>query len=184
MGYNTDALKKNIKNIEPSLRKYIKIMDLIYKVDVSKNAAFQKLYNGYYRVRQRKPEFYSKYYSFMESNKDKGVSFRDTVLHLYREFGWIEASFSSKLVATINPDMPIWDSVILGHLHLHKPQYTSRDRINKTIDIYGRICDWYQEFLHSSDGMHMIKTFDRAYPHTGISPVKKIDFILWQTRKE
>jgi len=182
LGNNTDTLEKTIACIEPSLRKYIEIMNLVHNVDVSEDTSFQRLYNGYYRVRQRKPEFYSRYYSFMESNKIKGVSFKDALLYLYREFGWIEASFSSKLVATINPDMPIWDSVVLGHLQLHRPQYASRDRIKKTIDIYDKICDWYQRFLHSSDGMDMIRAFDQAYPYTDISAVKKVDFILWQTR--
>ena len=182
MDFHIGNLDKTIHFIEPSLRRYIEIMKLVHNIDVSKDAAFQRLYNGYYRVRQRKPEFYKKYYSFMENHKDKDVSFEDTFLYFYQEFGRIEASFSSKLVATINPNMPIWDSVVLGHLQLKKPKYTSHDRIKETIAVYDTICDWYQKYLLSPDGMDMIEEFDRTYPYTDISPVKKIDFILWQTR--
>jgi hypothetical protein len=49
----------------------------------------------------------------MERNKENPPSFEKTITYIYEELDRFEASFSSKLVATLNPAMPIWDSVVL-----------------------------------------------------------------------
>ncbi|MDY0209336.1 MAG: hypothetical protein RBR48_04065, partial [Bacilli bacterium] len=46
--------------------KYRKIMSIVNTTDVSKNEDFQKLFNGFYRVRQRNEEWYKEFYSLFE----------------------------------------------------------------------------------------------------------------------
>lgn len=53
---------------------------------------------NFYKMRQRKPEYYSDYFEFMEINKDKPLLYKDVVNHFYDRFERIEASFSSELV--------------------------------------------------------------------------------------
>lgn len=172
-----------LEKIEVGLRKYIDIMDMLHKVDVSKDMGFQRRYNGFYKLRQRKPEFYKGYYEFMESNKKKDICFNETLRILYNEFGRIEISFSSKLVATINPRSPVWDEFVLKNLNLKKPNYGSPEtRINKAIEIYSKIQQWYSKFLITTEAKQWIELFDSRYPNTNITDVKKIDLILWQMR--
>ena len=170
-----------LPKIEPGLRKYLNIMNRIHKVDVTIDADFQRSYNGFYRVRQRKKDFYDTYYSFMEDNKNSAPSFEETLLYIHKELGRVEASFSSKLVATLNPDMPIWDSVVLQNLNLKMPN-SSSNRLFKTIMLYDKICRWYAEFKSSDEGKSMIELFDNYYPGTLITDTKKVDFVLWQIR--
>lgn len=176
-------INDSVKRVKPGLVKYLRIMDTLNNVDVSTNEDFQKAYNGFYRMRQRKSEFYEKYYSFMESNKNnKEISFEKTLLYFHNELGRVEASFSSKLIATINPSLPIWDSVVLKNLNLKQPYTYSKDRVEKTILLYNKINLWYQDIIESEQGKRIISIFDSNYPNTPITNVKKIDFVLWQMR--
>ena len=55
--------QKAIDNISIALSKYNYIMDRLNQTNVSLDTAFQKKYNGFYRMRQRPPE----YLSFIEA---------------------------------------------------------------------------------------------------------------------
>lgn len=179
-----DAEKVHIAlhKIEPGLKKYISIMSKIKETDVSKNSVFQKEYNGFYRMRQRKPEFYFDYFQFMEQCKNQDLTFHEVLTHFYDKFGRIEASFSSKLLASINPNMPVWDEFVLQNLQLKRPTQYEKNRLDKTINLYNQICQWYSQFLDTDEANHMILLFDTMYPECNLSKVKKIDLILWQMR--
>jgi len=178
-----DNTKRIIYKIEPGLKKYNTIMDKIHSVDVSKDAEFQRNFNGFYRMRQRSKTFYSTYYSLMEKCKSTPMEFKDILETLYHELNRVEPSFSSKLLATINTSMPIWDVFVLKNLNLKKPPQYSKTRLEDTVKLYDKIVNWYHHKTKSSEGIEMIKIFDEAYPDSNISNIKKIDFILWQTRK-
>jgi hypothetical protein len=175
-------LQEAIKKAKPGLEKYLKIMSLVKMVDVSKEKEFQRAFNGFYRVRQRPQSFYDTFYSFMEENKESAPSFEKTLKYIHKELGRIEPSFSSKLVATINPNLPIWDSVVLNNLQLKPPAYHRKDRIEETIVLYERIVEWYKDYLIDEEGQKIIELFDKEYPNTGITDIKKIDFVIWQIR--
>lgn len=179
---NIEQINKAIINAEPGLTKYLVIMDRFNRVDVSRDEHFQKLYNGFYRVRQRKEDFYKKYFSFMEIGKKDNPSFEQTLRYFHEELGRVEASFSSKLVATINPMMPVWDSIVLQNLKLKKPHTYSGNRIAETVDLYNEIAMWYKEFTNSEEGKQILNLFNNKYPRINITNVKKIDLVLWQMR--
>jgi len=179
-----DFVKVNeaLIKIEPGLTKYLYIMKIINETDVSKDLEFQKKFNGFYRIRQRNTEFYTEYYNLMQSYKNKGISFDSVLRHFYDVLGRVEASFSSKMVATINPNLPVWDEFVLKNLNLKKPSYGAKDRVNKTIELYKTIVDWYDDFLLTDDAKQMLDLFESKYPNTDITNIKKIDLILWQMR--
>jgi len=58
-------------------------MERFRAVDVSLDEDFQRTFNGFYRVRRRKPEFYKTLYGFLENNKGKQVTFREALEYLY-----------------------------------------------------------------------------------------------------
>jgi hypothetical protein len=176
----TEALKK----AKPGLEKYLKIMSLVNMEDVTNDKEFQRAFNGFYRVRQRPQVFYDTFYSFMEENKGSAPSFEKTLKYFEKELKRIEPSFSSKLVATINPNLLIWDSVVLDNLQLKPPAYYRKDRIEESIKLYERIVDWYKDYLKDEEGQKMIELFDEEYPNTGITDIKKIDFVIWQIRDD
>jgi hypothetical protein len=94
----------------------------------------------------------------------------------------LEASFSSKLMATINPDKPVWDEFVLKNLGIIKPPTYSKNRIEKTVDVYKRIEHFYDEFLQTMECQELVAKFDMHFPNTKITKTKKVDLLLWQTR--
>lgn len=168
--------------LEPGLHKYKVIMEKLNSTDVSKDKEFQKLFNGFYRIRQRKQEFYQAYYLILEESKGKNCSFGEILEKIYKETGRFEASFSSKLFATVAPHKPVWDSFVLQNLGLKAPYTNDKRRMEKIIILYDEISKWYEEFLHTQEAKEILSLFNDKYPNANITDVKKIDLILWQIR--
>lgn len=165
--------------INDGLKKYCSIMTELYQTDVAQDKAFQRMFNGFYRMRQRPKDFYSVYFSFLEENKmNKDLTFEEVLTYLFRETGEVHASFSSKLLATVRPEMPIWDKFVLQNLGLRPTYGYEANRLEKTVVLYQKICDWY----HTEDAAKKLEEFNAVFPEAEISDVKKIDFILWATR--
>jgi hypothetical protein len=175
----TNAVRKAAKGID----QYIEIMELLPTVDVSNHAGFQKKYNAFYRVRQRPISWYQNYYSILESSKKSQPTFEQIIDKLNEVMGRYEPSFSSKLVSTIDPSKPIWDIHILKNTGHTAPPYNSKDKIQLAKKAYLSIEEWYKNILTSDNGKMYIDIFDELVPHQDkITNLKKIDFILWQTR--
>ena len=81
--------------------KYKMIIENVRKVDVSADLDFQRTYNGFYRIR-RNAEWRAAYYGLFEEIKNSNPTFEQIIRTLYRDTGNIEASFSSKMLATVD----------------------------------------------------------------------------------
>ena len=162
--------------------KYKQIMEMVRKTDVSSDPDFQRTFNGFYRVR-RNAEWRKTYYDLFETVKDSDPSFKSIIKTMYDATGNIEASFSSKMLATINPDMPIWDRYVVQNLCLNMKGKTKVDQLKCAIDLYDQMRSWYADFLQTENGKDCIAEFDRTLPgYVWMSDVKKIDFYLWSIR--
>lgn len=180
-------LSKNVSvaitKAKPGIEKYLALMDLHGKVNATTDVAFQRAYNGFYRMRQRPASFYQAYYTLMEQLRGSKPTFDYVLDTLHAATGRFEPSFSSKMVATLNPDKPIWDKFVLLNLGMVPPASYRRTRIDETKKCYAAIEGWFQTFLSSAEGANWIKQFDQLVPsHTKFTDTKKVDLILWQTR--
>ena len=163
------------------LEKYSFIINRFHKVDVSKDIFFQTKFNGFYRVRRGK-EWRKCFYELFEKGKTKELSFREIIIYLYEKTGNVEASFSSKMLATLNPDKPIWDQYILKNLNFQLVG-EGRQKLNNAIFIYSKIENWYKEFLKTPNAKECIEAFDKEFPmYQWLSDIKKIDCFLWKIR--
>lgn len=179
-----DRINQAIDNAKPGIKKYLELMDLLYAVDVSKDEAFQKKYKGFYRVR-RNDAWCLVYFRLMEESKSRKPTFPDILDALHARIGndAYEPSFASKLVATLNPLCPVWDVHVLRNTGHTPPSYTSRTKHADANTAYVSIVDWYGTFMKSSEARQWIRLFSRQVTdHDKISDLKKVDFILWQTR--
>ena len=77
------------------VEKYADIMKAFLSVNVATDKAFQRKFNGFYRVR-RNEEWQGYYYSIMEQGKISEFSFEQVLRELYVKTGKVEASFVSK----------------------------------------------------------------------------------------
>lgn len=174
-----DALSKANKGIS----QYAALMSLFPNVDVSTDTEFQRKYNAFYRVQRRQQAWYRSYYTLMQRLKEAPPVFADVLDQIHSLTGRYEPSFASKLVATINPSKPIWDVHVLANTGHKAPGYFRKDKLALAKSAYASIESWYSTFLQSSEGKLCVSEFDRVAPgHRDFTDLKKVDFVLWQTR--
>lgn len=186
MNENTQWEKKvDWVKLKVGLNKYQSIMNQFESIErLIDDSYFQTKYKGFYRVR-RNAAFCEIYFKFMQDNRsNKEITFEETLKHLHTNLDRVEASFASKLIATINPYLPVWDKEVLGNINseLNYTNLKTNDRINLCVDKYEAMKNWYQDKLNSSIGQEYIAKFDSRFPNTNLTNLKKIDLILWQTR--
>ena len=163
------------------LAKYERILHLFKDVDISQDEGFQKLFNGFYRVR-RDADWRREYYTLFESKKNSTPSFEEIITILYEKTGKVEASFASKMIATIDTEMPIWDQYVLRNLGLEL-EGTKETKLSNAITLYRGIGQWYAEYLETENAEDCIAEFDRFLPeYAWLTRVKKIDCFLWSMR--
>ena len=166
--------------IVSGLDAYCKIMKLYKNVDVSENVDFQRTFNYFYKVR-RNEQWRKIYYDIFQRLRDKNPSFDEIINEIFEKTGRVEASFSSKMLATINPNMPIWDQYVLDKLDIRTgyQYYNKSKQLEDAKTNYKIIVDWYNRNLTSE----RIWEFDDNFPkYKDISAIKKIDFLLWGIR--
>ena len=164
------------------LDKYQYIMEQAKQIDVSENADFQRTFNGFYMVR-RNEEWRKIYYSLFESVKTETPTFESIITHLYKTTGNLEPSFSSKMLATIFPEKPIWDRYVVQNLGMELVGTIKQEKLQNAIALYADIEKWYEDFLKTDKAKECVLIFDRMLPdYKWLSNIKKIDCILWSIR--
>ena len=173
--FSTESKKRGIE-------KYADIMKAFHTVNAATDKAFQKKYNGFYRVR-RNGEWQAHYYAIMEQGKSSELSFEQVLRELYIKTGKVEASFVSKLLHTLNNELPIWDKFVLQNLGLKMPTCQGEKKIEYTIRVYQEIISWYKNALSIPEINQKLLEFDELFPeYKWFSTTKKLDFLLWQMR--
>ena len=169
--------------VSMGLDKYGIIINRVNAVNVSKDTDFQRQFNGLYGVR-RNSEWRKIYYDLFEKMKAGPATFAKIITALFEKTGQIEASFSSKMLATLHMDKPIWDRHVVQNLGLLLTGKNKQEQLENAIALYFDIEKWYSNFLGTNDAKKCLSIFDSALPrYTWLSDVKKIDFFLWSIKQ-
>ncbi len=163
------------------LEKYLWLQAQRDVCDVRSDSEFRRRFNGFYRVR-RSQDWQDKFYDVLETKKGQTVSFVEVLEALHRTTRRYEASFASKLLATIDPSMPVIDSVVLRNLKLRLPPSPSKQRGARIADLHSKLVISFTEFLRMRTGRHLVRRFREEYPTANITEIKMVDLVLWQTR--
>lgn len=167
-----------MNNLQKSINKYKAVQKRFKETNVSTDTEFQRMFSGFYRVR-RNAEWKGAYFRLFEEIKSKpDVTFDDILDGLYAKTKRVEASFASKMLATVNVSMPIWDKFVLQNLHLKVPAKSGSEKIAAVKETYKKIVAWYQ----TDEARKHLDRFNKTYPDCDISDVKKTDFSLWSDR--
>ena len=173
------VLLKRVSDID----KYVLTIKNVHNTNVAQDREYQKNFNGFYKMRQRSAEWYECYYEIFEKAKMQGYSFETIITEFYKSRGRIEPSFTSKMVATLNPDMPIWDKFVLQNLNMKLEGNCKEVRLRNAIELYGAIVEQYKTFMKTDEAHKWTAEFDRILSnYSWLTPTKKIDFILWSIR--
>lgn len=171
-----------LPKIEKGLQQYLWLQSKITgNRDFHEDTEFRRKYNHFYRIR-RASAWQNVFYGLMDRAKKEQLHLQFVLDALRQSTGRVEASFASKLLATINPALPVIDSVILKNLGMRLPSATEPDRILKVCKIHKQLAECFQEFLNSDNGKYLVEAFKRKYPNAKITETKMLDLVLWQTR--
>lgn len=173
-----------LPKVSTGLAQYQKIQELFGQKNrtVANNVDFQNRFNVFYRVR-RNENWRRIYFSLMEEARNENFSFRKILALLIQETNSFEASFASKMAATINPELPVIDKFVLQNAGLCLPAYNAQNRAEKINSIYNSLRKSLDEFLISENGEYLVSAFDSVYKISNISNMKKLDLALWKTRE-
>jgi hypothetical protein len=189
-------LSSLVKNIDPvlaritlsQLQRYSRLCSELRMTNIVENFEYRRMFNGFYRMQRRSQDWYNYYFSLLESKKNSvGVTFRDIIEQIYREQKRIEPSFSSKLVATLCPEKPIYDRYIGENLSLTIPaaHWNAEHRMSGYIEMYSNLEDKMNCLIHDARFLEILKpAFDTKFSEyeNCFTDVKKLDFLLWQHR--
>lgn len=173
-------------------RKWFKLLDayLFLRENIERAdhadifAEYQKKFNYFYQVR-RNAGWRAKFYElFSRHAQTRNADFASILKSLHEKTGMVEASFASKFAATINPDLPLIDRHVLSHIGRKLPPSGRRaeERIPFIIALHSEMQTGFAAFLKSSAaGKHLVDRFTAEFEHAKISPMKMLDFVLWQS---
>jgi hypothetical protein len=134
---------------------------------------------------KKPPEYYKVYFRTLEQlRQGKELSIRQVLETLH----WVEhrkeLSFASKMLATHDPTLPVWDSKVRQQINqrssLHLKQLFKS--IDECVEAYAHMAKWYKAFMRSEEAHKIIQEFDDRFPGQKIKAIKKVDLVLWQTR--
>ncbi len=172
-------IQKALERLADGLKRYQWLQANVSKCNVAVDPEFQRRFTAFYRVR-RNSEWRKEFFAVMEKSKSGGTNFPETLQTIHRSTGRIEASFASKLVATLDPSKPVIDKFVLQCFKLRLPNWGSADRVENTILLHRSLCLKYDGLMAGPDGANIRNMFDERYPNAKITDIKKVDLVLWQ----
>lgn len=174
-----------------SIMVYKFIMKEFKATNIIDNYLFRFVYSNFYRLDNAKlgEEFKSGYFRIMEENKRKlELEPRKIVLKLYKYKrlkgdNSIQFSFTTKMMHTVNPKYPIYDSMVTKALGFSIPYNKDiKKKVDKYINQYKEISEVYKIILKDDLMKTTFDLFDKRFGED-INDLKKLDFIIWSFGK-
>jgi hypothetical protein len=174
------VIEHTLPRVAKGLDQYCWLQAALATTNVARDRGFQTKFNAFYRVR-RNDAWRSAFYRLLQQQKSRRRSFAEVLRALHATTERVEASFASKLVASVDPDMPVIDSRVLRNLGLRLPPVGAIDlRLARVVELHERIRRIYSDYLDTDLGRHLISRFEESYPELHITRVKMLDLILWR----
>lgn len=171
-----------------SIATYSRIMELWDSGCDPTSGEFRRLFVGFYRVR-RTSAWCDGFFSLMRplgGRKWLGIrEVLDAIDSACGGDGRVELSFASKLLHTVNPSMPIWDSLVRARTALPGVPTSGcyEDRASSAEALYGRLCAQFNDALSDGAVKDLLREMETAIPECSrMTDVKKLDFLMWLSR--
>lgn len=184
---NLDAILGRIT--ASHLRRYQSLQADLRTKDVASDEAYQRTFNGFYKMQRRTREWYAYYFALLQREKNnKSITFAHVLEKIHAEQKRVEPSFTSKLVATIRPEMPVYDRLVRDNLSLEVPaQYRpAHQRVRELGRMYAILEGKINALIADPIFTTVLRpAFDKKWPACAhFSDAKKLDFLLWQFRPQ
>ena len=179
------GIEATLPKVAEGLEQYLSLQAELPLTNVANvGCDFQRRFNRFNRVR-RDAAWRSAFYGLLEKGKSKRPTLAAVLRSLHRVAGRVEASFASKLIATLDPSQPVIDSKVFRILRLSLPPRTETTdrRIDGVVARRDELASGYAAFLKTETGRFLVRRFREQYPRTGLTEVKMLDLILWKAER-
>ncbi len=130
----------------------------------------RRRFNAYYGVR-RNAAWRSQFYDRFEAAKVSVLSiedlFEETLLGIYTDTGRVEASFASKLVATLRPGAPIIDSVLRKWLLRSSTPPPFGGGVSVAVAYFRWLHDQFEATVATAPAREWNRVFEAHFPGGG-----------------
>ena len=181
--FRIEQIEEAVENVSKGLGQYLELQNALQDIEVVKTRSFQKKFNHFYRVRRNQKWQTAFYETFSEAKKTQ-ADFREICATIYRKTGRWEASFASKLAASLDPRQPVIDSVVLSNLNLKLPSAKSHDRLSAICELHESLLAKLNALAVDPIGIQIIDRFKQRYPDANLEEIKILDLVLWQLREK
>ena len=178
--------KANWNKLKEGLEKYQSIMNRYNESnEISSSDDFQKSFRKFYGMNRAgfSADCYKEYFKLLDKARvNKDIDFKFVLQRLHEKSGKKHFSFTTKLLATVNPSLPVWDRKVREYLNYKydlKFKASFKD-VESCEQEYKRYCNWFIEFLKTDEAKKHIDEFDKKIPNLKITKMKKIDLMFWQ----
>ena len=165
------------------LQTYGYLQNTLPATDVSKDVEFQRRFNRFYKMRSKPPGWYQMFFGLLEREKlTRSSTFEKLIREIFNRWGEVHPSFASKLLATINPESPVYDKEVCRNLGI-KPIVTTDPevRLNGAITNFHAVQQFHSAANGTTAARELIDAFDAAFERfVSFTTVKKLDLMLWQ----
>jgi len=177
-----DQINIAMPRISEGLAKYLNLQNMFLESsDIKSDCDFQKIFAGFYRFRGRDVDWRRRFFDTLAKSRGRPVNFLN-IINRISDDDRDEASFASKLVATVDPNLPVIDSFVVTNLKLALPKRGIDRRREAIAEFHGKMHGMYLMYLSSDGGRYLVERFRYHYPTADVTPIKMVDFVLWQTR--
>ena len=146
-------------------------------VNVGQDTDFQRTYSGLFQLRYMAQQHRSAYFGMMEQEKNNAAHSFSTLLAAYhQQIGRWEVSFISKLIAIIDPNRPVWDSLVSKQLDLSLP--LQRDQASCAA-AYAALEAKMRGLLQHALFPDVLTAFTTCFPNRPYQPMRILDVAIW-----
>ncbi|QIO36061.1 hypothetical protein [Bradyrhizobium sp. 1(2017)] len=167
------------------LAQYDRLQKTLHTTDVSVDSAYQRDFADFYKLRGPQT-FRQSYFALLNVEKTESDSdFLRVLQAILDSCNQVHASFASKLLATVNANLPVYDSEVLKRLRLSNYAGGSvAARMKRGTERYQAICRFHKLAKEEPLFSVLIAEFDTAFSEFAhFTGAKKLDLILWQSNR-
>ncbi|WP_439407953.1 hypothetical protein ACNJX9_04535 [Bradyrhizobium sp. DASA03076] len=186
MQCDRDVILERLSARISDLKTYANLQKDLLTSDVSKNSDYRRNFNRFYKMRSKPADWYRMFFDLLEREKHNvTLTFEDVIREIFARWGEVHPSFASKLVATINPECPVYDKEVCRNLGIRAVTVTNPERrLNAAIDNFLVLQGFHAKAKGIRGISELIDAFDQHFEQfVTFTAIKKLDLMLWQWRR-
>jgi len=183
---NTDAVLDRLRGDVPRVRELDELRAL---VDGAGDPAFQKKYRRYWGMNAARlgPDFYDEYFALLEQSRSSRLPKLETIARRLAKVSGnasgpkLHFSFASKLLHTIDPHAPVYDSLVAAFYFFVPPVGgTLEEKLRPRLTFYDFLVAEYARVLREQLLDPAIRRFRKEYDHQqSFTDERVVDLLLW-----